>query len=159
MLQNGANNWGKAEQNAVLHFLNTFITPWTAGSEIRDAQLDELADIAYRTGETSWLPGELIAGNKYKVTISKTMAEEMGVGDGQGFTLQLTDEEKRWANDTYKDVLWNGSLYTESDIRSEMESLGWAYMPDEERIEAVKACQKEAKRVVLEELVRRKKQP
>lgn len=159
MLQNGANNWGKAEQNAVLHFLNTFITPWTAGSEIRDAQLDELADIAYRTGETSWLPGELIAGNKYKVTISKTMAEEMGVGDGQGFTLQLTDEEKRWANDTYKDVLWNGSLYTESDIRSEMESLGWAYMPDEERIEAVKACQKEAKKVVLEELVRRKKQP
>ena len=159
MLQNGANNWGKAEQNAALHFLNTFITPWTAGSEIRDAQLDELADIAYRTGETSWLPGELIAGNKYKVTISKTMAEEMGVGDGQGFTLQLTDEEKRWANDTYKDVLWNGSLYTESDIRSEMESLGWAYMPDEERIEAVKACQKEAKRVVLEELVRRKKQP
>ena len=159
MLQNGANNWGKAEQNAALHFLNTFITPWTAGSEIRDAQLDELADIAYRTGETSWLPGELIAGNKYKVTIPKTMAEEMGVGDGQGFTLQLTDEEKRWANDTYKDVLWNGSLYTESDIRSEMESLGWAYMPDEERIEAVKACQKEAKRVVLEELVRRKKQP
>lgn len=159
MLQNGANNWGKAEQNAVLHFLNTFITPWTAGSEIRDAQLDELADIAYRTGETSWLPGELIAGNKYKVTISKTMAEEMGVGDGQGFTLQLTDEEKRWANDTYKDVLWNGSLYTESDIRSEMESLGWAYMPDEERIEAVKACQKEAKKVMLEELVRRKKQP
>ena len=159
LLQNGANNWGKAEQNAVLHFLNTFITPWTAGSEIRDAQLDELADIAYRTGETSWLPGELIAGNKYKVTIPKTMAEEMGVGDGQGFTLQLTDEEKRWANDTYKDVLWNGSLYTESDIRSEMESLGWAYMPDEERIEAVKACQKEAKRFVLEELVRRKKQP
>ena len=159
MLQNGANNWGKAEQNAALHFLNTFITPWTAGSEIRDAQLDELADIAYRTGETSWLPGELIAGNKYKVTITKTMAEEMGVGDGQGFTIQLTDEEKRWANDTYKDVLWNGSLYTESDIRSEMESLGWAYMPDEERIEAVKACQKEAKKVVLEELVRRKKQP
>lgn len=159
MLQNGANNWGKAEQNAMLHFLNTFITPWTAGSEIRDAQLDELADIAYRTGETSWLPGELITGNKYKVTIPKTMAEEMGVGDGQGFTLQLTDEEKRWANDTYKDVLWNGSLYTESDIRSEMESLGWAYMPDEERIEAVKACQKEAKRFVLEELVRRKKQP
>lgn len=159
LLQNGANNWGKAEQNAALHFLNTFITPWTAGSEIRDAQLDELADIAYRTGETSWLPGELIAGNKYKVTIPKTMAEEMGVGDGQGFTLQLTDEEKRWANDTYKDVLWNGSLYTESDIRSEMESLGWAYMPDEERIEAVKACQKEAKRFVLEELVRRKKQP
>ena len=159
MLQNGANNWGKAEQNAVLHFLNTFITPWTAGSEIRDAQLDELADIAYRTGETSWLPGELITGNKYKVTIPKTMAEEMGVGDGQGFTLQLTDEEKRWANETYKDVLWNGSLYTESDIRSEMESLGWAYMPDEERIEAVKACQKEAKRFVLEELVRRKKQP
>lgn len=159
MLQNGANNWGKAKQNAALHFLNTFITPWTAGSEIRDAQLDELVDIAYRTGETSWLPGELIAGNKYKVTISKTMAEEMGAGDGQGFTLQLTDEEKRWANDTYKDVLWNGSLYTESDIRSEMESLGWAYMPDEERIEAVKACQKEAKRVVLEELVRRKNQP
>lgn len=159
MLQNGANNWGKAEQNAALHFLNTFITPWTAGSEIRDAQLDELADIAYRTGETSWLPGELIAGNKYKVTISKTMAEEMGVGGGQGFTIQLTDEEKRWANDTYKDVLWNGSLYTESDIRSEMESLGWAYMPDDERIEAVKACQKEAKKVVLEELVRRKKQP
>ena len=159
MLQNGANNWGKAEQNAVLHFLNTFITPWTTGSEIRDAQLDELADIAYRTGETSWLPGELITGNKYKVTIPKTMAEEMDAGGGQGFTIQLTDEEKRWANETYKDVLWNGSLYTESDIRSEMESLGWAYMPDEERIEAVKACQKEAKRVVLEELVRRKKQP
>lgn len=77
---NGANSWGKDKQNAALHFLNSFITPWTAGSETQDEKLDELVELAYSTGDTSFLPGTLVDGNKYSVTINKTLAKALKIG-------------------------------------------------------------------------------
>ena len=84
------------------------------GSETQDEKLDELVELAYSTGETSFLPGTLVDGNKYSVTINKTLAKALkigrvGVGQYESVTLHLTDEEKRWANSAYADALWNGS--------------------------------------------------
>lgn len=162
-LQTGANSWNKESQNAALHFLNSFITPWTAGSETSDALLDELVDIAYRKKETGWLPGQLVSGNKYEVSITKTLAKELKVGkvgfnQYEGFKIRLTDEEKRWANSTYADTLFNGSGKDTIGLRAMMSGSRWERMSDEERMEAVRDMQKTAKKQVLTELVRRKKE-
>ena len=162
-LQTGANSWNKESQNAALHFLNSFITPWTAGSETSDALLDELVDIASRKKETGWLPGQLVSGNKYEVSVTKTLAKELKVGkvgfnQYDGFKIRLTDEEKRWANSTYADTLFNGSGRDVIGLRAMMSGNRWERMSDEERIEAVRDMQKTAKKQVLTELVRRKKE-
>ena len=162
-LQTGANSWNKESQNAALHFLNSFITPWTAGSETSDALLDELVDIASRKKETGWLPGQLVSGNKYEVSITKTLAKELKVGkvgfnQYEGFKIRLTDEEKRWANSTYADTLFNGSGRDVIGLRAMMSGNRWERMSDEERMEAVRDMQKTAKKQVLTELVRRKKE-
>ena len=162
-LQTGANSWNKESQNAALHFLNSFITPWTAGSETSDALLDELVDIASRKKETGWLPGQLVSGNKYEVSITKTLAKELKVGkvgfnQYEGFKIRLTDEEKRWANSTYADTLFNGSGRDVIGLRTMMSGNRWERMSDEERMEAVRDMQKTAKKQVLTELVRRKKE-
>lgn len=162
-LQNGYYNWGQEKQNAVLHFLNAYATPWTTLGEKNDAALDELTDLAYRTGETSFLPGDMISSSKYEATITKTLAKELkvnrvGVNQYAGMTLRLTDEEKRWANSTYADTLFNGSGKDVSGLRPLMDSTKWARMSDEEKVEAVQQMQSKVKKLVLTELVRRKKE-
>ena len=161
MLQTGASSWGKDKQNAALHFLNSFITPWTAGSETQDEKLDELVELAYSTGETSFLPGTLVDGNKYSVTINKTLAKALkigrvGVGQYESVTLHLTDEEKRWANSAYADALWNGSGRDVTGLRKLMDSRKWQRMNDEAKMTAVKEEAAKAKKAVLEEMVRRR---
>ena len=161
MLQTGANSWGKDQQSAALHFLNSFITPWTAGSETQDEKLDELVELAYSTGETSFLPGTLVDGNKYSVTINKTLAKALkigrvGVGQYESVTLHLTDEEKRWANSAYADALWNGSGRDVTGLRKLMDSRKWQRMNDEAKMTAVKEEAAKAKKAVLEEMVRRR---
>lgn len=158
---NGANSWEKDKQNAALHFLNSFIAPWTAGSETQDEKLDELVELAYSTGETSFLPGKLVDGNKYSVTINKTLAKALkigrvGVGQYESVTLHLTDEEKRWANSAYADALWNGSGRDVTGLRKLMDSRKWQRMNDEAKMTAVKEEAAKAKKAVLEEMVRRR---
>lgn len=162
-LQNGYYNWGQENQNAALHFLNAFVTPWTTLGEKNDAALDALIDLSYRTGETSFLPGEMVSGSKYEVSITKTLAKELrvnkvGFGQYEGFKIRLTDEEKRWANSTYADTLFNGNGRDVIGLRTMMNGSRWERMSDEERIEAVRDMQKTAKNQVLTELVRRKKE-
>ena len=162
-LQNGYYNWGQENQNAALHFLNAFATPWTTLGEKNDAALDTLIDLSYRTGETSFLPGEMVSASKYEVSITKTLAKELKVGkvgfnQYDGFKIRLTDEEKRWANSTYADTLFNGSGRDVIGLRTMMSGNRWERMSDEERIEAVRDMQKTAKKQVLTELVRRKKE-
>ena len=162
-LQNGYYNWGQENQNAALHFLNAFATPWTTLGEKNDAALDTLIDLSYRTGETSFLPGEMVSASKYEVSITKTLAKELKVGkvgfnQYEGFKIRLTDEEKRWANSTYADTLFNGSGRDTIGLRAMMSGSRWERMSDEERIEAVRDMQKTAKKQVLTELVRRKKE-
>lgn len=162
-LQNGYYNWGQANQNAALHFLNAFVTPWTTLGEKNDAALDALIDLSYRTGETSFLPGEMVSGSEYEVSITKTLAKELrvnkvGFNQYEGFKIRLTDEEKRWANSTYADTLFNGNGRDVIGLRTMMNGSRWERMSDEERIEAVRDMQKTAKKQVLTELVRRKKE-
>lgn len=162
-LQNGYYNWGQENQNAALHFLNAFATPWTTLGEKNDAALDTLIDLSYRTGETSFLPGEMVSASKYEVSITKTLAKELKVGkvgfnQYEGFKIRLTDEEKRWANSTYADTLFNGSGRDTIGLRAMMSGNRWERMSDEERMEAVRDMQKTAKKQVLTELVRRKKE-
>ena len=162
-LQNGYYNWGQENQNAALHFLNAFATPWTTLGEKNDAALDTLIDLSYRTGETSFLPGEMVSASKYEVSITKTLAKELKVGkvgfnQYEGFKIRLTDEEKRWANSTYADTLFNGSGRDVIGLRAMMSGNRWERMSDEERMEAVRDMQKTAKKQVLTELVRRKKE-
>ena len=162
-LQNGYYNWGQEKQNAALHFLNAFATPWTTLGEKNDAALDTLIDLSYRTGETSFLPGEMVSASKYEVSITKTLAKELKVGkvgfnQYEGFKIRLTDEEKRWANSTYADTLFNGSGKDVIGLRAMMSGSRWEQMSDEERMEAVRDMQKTAKKQVLTELVRRKKE-
>lgn len=162
-LQNGYYNWGQENQNAALHFLNAFATPWTTLGEKNDAALDTLIDLSYRTGETSFLPGEMVSASKYEVSVTKTLAKELKVGkvgfnQYEGFKIRLTDEEKRWANSTYADTLFNGSGRDTIGLRAMMSGNRWERMSDEERIEAVRNMQKTAKKQVLTELVRRKKE-
>ncbi len=162
-LQNGYYNWGQENQNAALHFLNAFATPWTTLGEKNDAALDTLIDLSYLTGETSFLPGEMVSASKYEVSITKTLAKELKVGkvgfnQYEGFKIRLTDEEKRWANSTYADTLFNGSGRDVIGLRAMMSGNRWERMSDEERMEAVRDMQKTAKKQVLTELVRRKKE-
>lgn len=162
-LQNGYYNWGQENQNAALHFLNAFATPWTTLGEKNDAALDTLIDLSHRTGETSFLPGEMVSASKYEVSITKTLAKELKVGkvgfnQYEGFKIRLTDEEKRWANSTYADTLFNGSGRDTIGLRAMMSGNRWERMSDEERMEAVRDMQKTAKKQVLTELVRRKKE-
>ena len=162
-LQNGYYNWGQENQNAALHFLNAFATLWTTLGEKNDAALDTLIDLSYRTGETGFLPGEMVSASKYEVSITKTLAKELKVGkvgfnQYEGFKIRLTDEEKRWANSTYADTLFNGSGRDVIGLRAMMSGSRWERMSDEERIEAVRDMQKTAKKQVLTELVRRKKE-
>ena len=162
-LQNGYYNWGQENQNAALHFLNALATPWTTLGEKNDAALDTLIDLSYRTGETSFLPGEMVSASKYEVSVTKTLAKELKVGkvgfnQYEGFKIRLTDEEKRWANSTYADTLFNGSGRDTIGLRAMMSGNRWERMSDEERIEAVRDMQKTAKKQVLTELVRRKKE-
>lgn len=162
-LQNGYYNWGQENQNAALHFLNAFATPWTTLGEKNDAALDTLIDLSYRTGETSFLPGEMVSASKYEVSVTKTLAKELKVGkvgfnQYDGFKIRLTDEEKRWVNSTYADTLFNGSGRDVIGLRAMMSGSRWERMSDEERMEAVRDMQKTAKKQVLTELVRRKKE-
>lgn len=164
-LQNGYYNWGQENQNAALHFLNAYVTPWTTAGEKNDAVLDELLDLSYKTDDTGFLPGELVSSSKYEVNITKTLAKELKVGkvEGkfnqyEGFTLRLTDEEKRWVNETYADTLFNGSGKDIAGLRALTQTGKWARMSDDEKISAVEDMQKKAKKQVLSELVRRKKE-
>lgn len=162
-LQNGYYNWGQENQNAALHFLNAFATPWTTLGEKNDAALDTLIDLSYRTGETSFLPGEMVSASKYEVSITKTLAKELKVGkvgfnQYEGFKIRLTDEEKRWANSTYADTLFSGNGRDTIGLRAMMSGSRWERTSYEERMEAVRDMQKTAKKQVLTELVRRKKE-
>ena len=83
---------------------------------------------------------------------------KVGFNQYEGFKIRLTDEEKRWANSTYADTLFNGSGRDTIGLRTMMSGSRWERMSDEERMEAVRDMQKTAKKQVLTELVRRKKE-
>ena len=166
VLQSGYYNWGKEHQSAVLHFMNTFLTPTMPIGEKNDAAILELVDLSYRSGETSFLPGYLVTPSG-KLNLDKDSAKKLGLGDGKHvYPLDLNAEETRRANELYGNILFNGTQgvkypkatfgsYGEvTGLRDLMESRAWERMTDEERIKAVKDAQAMAKEIVAVQMAR-----
>lgn len=166
-LQSGYYSWGKEQQSAALHMLNSFALPMNAIGQKNDDTLDALLDLSYRTGEASFLPGELIAGNKYELTVNKMTAKKYGFGDA-AITMQLTDEEKREANRAYGDLLFNGDggrpYYVKGEavriegLRSLMNSAEWALMDDDARMKRVSDEASKAKELIIVQTAKQKKE-
>ena len=166
VLQSGYYSWGKEHQNAVLHFMNTFLTPTMPIGEKNDAAILGLVDLSYRTGETGFLPGYLVTSSG-KLNLDKDSAKKLGLGDGKHvYPLSLNAEETRRANELYGNILFNGTQgvkypkatfgsYGEvTGLRDLMESRAWERMTDEERIKAVKDAQAMAKEIVAVQMAR-----
>lgn len=166
VLQSGYYNWGKEHQNAVLHFMNTFLTPTMPIGEKNDTAILELVDLSYRSGETGFLPGYLVTSSG-KLNLDKDSAKKLGLGDGKHvYPLMLNAEETRRANELYGNILFNGTQgvkypkatfgsYGEvTGLRDLMESRAWERMTDEERIKAVKDAQAMAKEIVAVQMAR-----
>lgn len=166
VLQSGYYSWGKEHQNAVLHFMNTFLTPTMPIGEKNDAAILELVDLSYRSGETSFLPGYLVTSGG-KLRINKKEADTWNLGK-QAIELNLNAEETRRANELYGNILFNGTQgvkypkakygnYAANEVeglRAMMESRDWERMTDEERIKAVKDAQAMAKEIVAVQMAR-----
>ena len=167
-LQSGYYSWGKEQQSAALHMLNSFALPMNAIGQKNDDTLDALLDLSYRTGEASFLPGELIASNKYELTVNKATAKKYGFGNA-AITLQLTDEEKREANRAYGDLLFNGdggrpfwdgkgNPVRIEGLRSLMNSAEWALMDDDARMKRVSDEASKAKELIIVQTAKQKKE-
>ena len=167
-LQSGYYNWGKEQQNAALHMLNSFALPMNAIGQKNDDTLDALLDLSYRTGQAGFLPGELIASNKYELNMNKTTAKKYGFGDAS-VTMHLTDEEKREANRAYGDLLFNGDggrYYTNgkgvrvpmTGLRVLMKSEEWNAMDDDERMKRVSDEASKAKELIIVQTAKQKKE-
>lgn len=167
-LQSGYYSWGKEQQNAALHMLNSFALPMNAIGQKNDDTLDALLDLSYRTGEAGFLPGELIASNKYELNMNKTTAKKYGFGEAS-ITMKLTDEEKREANRAYGDLLFNGDggrYYTDgkgvrvimTGLRNIMNSAEWAIMDDDARMKRVSEEASKAKELIIVQTAKQKKE-
>lgn len=163
-----ANALRKEQQSAALHMLNSFALPMNAIGQKNDDTLDALLDLSYRTGEASFLPGELIASNKYDLTVNKTTAKKYGFGDA-AITLQLTDEEKREANRAYGDLLFNGDggrwymnakgeRVPVTGLRAIMKSEEWKAMDDDARMKRVSEEASKAKELIIVQTAKQKKE-
>lgn len=166
VLQSGYYSWGKEHQNAVLHFMNTFLTPTMPIGEKNDAAILELVDLSYRSGETGFLPGYLVTSGG-KLRINKKEADTWNLGK-QAIELNLNAEETRRANELYGNILFNGTQgvkypkakygnYAANEVeglRAMMESRDWERWSDEKRIEEVVKVMEKAKEIVAVQMAR-----
>ena len=148
--------------------LNSFALPMNAIGQKNDDTLDALLDLSYRAGQAGFLPGELIASNKYELNMNKTTAKKYGFGD-TSITMKLTDEEKREANRAYGDLLFNGDggrYYTDgkgvrvtmTGLRNIMNSAEWAIMDDDARMKRVSEEASKAKELIIVQTAKQKKE-
>ena len=161
-LQGGYYSWGKDNQNAALHFLDSFFTPTATLGEKNDEALFELLDLAYTEGETDFLPRTIVTSNG-KLTINKSLMQDTGRGDS-AYTMTLTADERREFNRLYGDILFNGLRGARYDlpsgfekrhkgvdlnqgIRRMMESGAWDRMSGEEKRSAVSKMKSAAKEI------------
>lgn len=167
-LQNGYWNPAGEHGSAVMQMLDSFLTPTATIGEKNDAALCELLDLAYRTGESGFLPAELLSANKYELTVNKTQAKSLFRMDSS-ITLLLTDEEKRTVNAAYGDLLFNGDggrhyrnakgeIQKMDGLRSIMSGSRWERMTDEQRMELVEGEVKKARELIVCDMARRKKE-
>jgi hypothetical protein len=118
-LQGGYYSWGKENQNAALHFIDSFFTPTATLGEKNDDAIFELLDLSYTEGETDFLPYAIVGSNG-KLTINKSLMQDIGKGD-TAYNMTLTAEETREFNRLYGDILFNGLRGTKYDLPSGFE--------------------------------------
>lgn len=175
-LQNGYWNPEGEHGNAIMQYLDSFLTPTATIGEKNDPELLELLDLSYRTNESSFLPTDLISANKYELKLNKTYAKAMGYADA-AITMDLTDEEKRAANAAYGNLLFNGDggrAFKDEDndyvsfpgLRAVMNDKArygdqekiWSKMTDAERAELVGDMVADAKKLMIVDVARQKKE-
>lgn len=136
-----------AAYDGVLHFLDSFFTPTATLAPRNDPALAELLEIADRTGDGSWLPGNPLYGAKYSLTVPKTYAKSLRLNQGEdSYSCTLTPEERTAYNMDFGRLLFDGGTTIDNrgkrvvvpGLRETLESRKWAKMDDLERIELVK---------------------
>lgn len=175
-LQSGYWNPEGEHGNAIMQYLDSFLTPTATIGEKNDPELLELLDLSYRTKESSFLPTELISANKYELKLNKSYASALGYAEA-AITMELTDEEKRAANTAYGNLLFNGDggrAFKDEDndyvsfpgLRAVMndkarygdQEKAWSKMTDAERTELVADMVADAKKLMIVDVARQKKE-
>lgn len=116
------------------------LDPFTTTEAEDDPAVNELIALYERTGETRGLTGYLISSNSYKLSVTQKASKAAGTGS-EGYTMELTTDQKQAINQKYADILFNG----EDGIRSLIESRRWQTMSDEERVDEIADMRSNAK--------------
>jgi len=178
-LQSGYWNPEGEHGSRVMQYLDSFLTPTATIGEKNDPQLLELLDLSYRTGESAFLPTDLVSTKKYELTVTKTLAKA-AFRENSAITLDLTDEEKREANTAYGNLLFNGDggrAYADENrisrsfpgLRIVMEDGAiyrkgkykqravWSKLSDEEKVELADKMRNEAKNLIILDVARQRR--
>ena len=170
-MQSGYYGWGKEHENAALHFLDSFFTPTATIGMKNDDALFELLDLSYRENNTGCLPKALIGKNDYQLDVTSGYAKDLGFkenGKGVPYSIPLTDDEKRMANQEFASLLFNGSgtarytdakgkFVTVTGLREIMNSREWKNADDAERVKMVQQKVGEIKLLMMKKLTDQKK--
>ena len=130
---------GEAVQNTKQGW-RALLDPFTTTQAEDDPAVDELLALYERTGEARGLTGYLISSNSYKLSVTQKASKAAGTG-AEGYTMELTTEQKQAINQKYADILYNG----ENGIRKLIESRRWQMMSDEERVDEIADLRSDAK--------------
>ena len=161
MRQSSKYGWGREDENAVLNFMNMYMSPTNIQADKGDTALAEVIDLAYRRKDSSCVPGNLVTTNG-NITIPKTMAKkttlDADVGENK---LTLTVDEQRKYNQMYASLCFNGTekgrKYEKvgvgtygrvKGIRDLIDSREYQRADDEKRAEMIEDIMTEAKEIV-----------
>jgi hypothetical protein len=156
MTQHKAYDEGGAWENAVLHWMDSLLSPTATYSDKDDAALVELLDLSYRTGKYDMLPTALIGDKDYALKITKADGKKLGLGGSMN--IELTEDEKRYFNQQYGYIMFNGS---EADgivgLREFIASENWAKMDDDARTAAIKKHMEHVKLFISSKVIEQRR--
>lgn len=146
MLKDSKFAWGREDENALLNFLNTCLSPIMLATDKNDKAMDAVWDYAIRTGKTSNLPVKFV-GSKNKLNMTKALCGAVGIP--YTTSVQLNTAQAQEFNRVYLDVIWNGTngqykklsgsgTYRSTGLRQLVDSGKWDRMSDEEREKTLK---------------------
>lgn len=164
--QSSKYGWGREDENAVLNFMNMYMSPTNIQSDKGDKALDELIDLSYRLGDTGCIPKNLITTSG-KVTIPSAIAKKSRMDTASGENkLVLTADEQRRYNQMYASLCFNGtengrkyekvgvgSYGSMTGIRDLIDSRSYERMDDKTREEKISEIMKLAKEMVMAQIV------
>lgn len=164
--QSSKYGWGREDENAVLNFMNMYMSPTNIQSDKGDKALDELIDLSYRLGDTGCIPKNLITTSG-KVTIPSAIAKKARMDTASGENkLVLTADEQRRYNQMYASLCFNGtekgrkyekvgvgSYGSMTGIRDLIDSRSYERMDEKTREEKISEIMKQAKEMVMAQIV------